>query len=142
MEWNAFYYNSNKNKIENFNIFEHYKFCEDIKKVIKEYKTKKEFERQLEIESRYYFWSKCEWELIIKITDENRILLEPWVGCREPEKTRIDVTDDKNFNWKNFAEEHIEKQIYRNEAKIDVFDQIKYNWKDFVDYIWDNRNLF
>lgn len=41
MEWNAFYYNSNKNKIENFNIFEHYKFYEDIKKAIKEYKTKK-----------------------------------------------------------------------------------------------------
>ena len=69
-------------------------------------------------------------------------MLEPWVGCRELEKTRIDVTDDKNFNWKNFAEEHIEKQIYKNEAKIDVFDQIKYNWKDFVNYVWDNRNVF
>lgn len=142
MEWNVYYYDFNRNKIDTYNVLNHYSFFEDVKKIIKKHKTKEEFTEQLRKEVRYYFWSRCEWELIIEITKDNRIYLNPWIGNRDTEKTRIDVTDNKNFNWKNFAEEHTKNQICKNKVKIDVFDQIKYNWEDFVDYVWDNRNLF
>lgn len=139
MKWDVYHYNINRNKIELFNIFDHWSFREYAKKAVKKYKTKEEFINQLKGELQYYFWSKCEWELVVEITENNRIFLNPWVGCSEPEKVRIDVTDDAAFDWKGFAEKHIEQQRYKNNAKIDVYNQVDYMWNDFVEYTWENR---
>lgn len=139
MEWNVYIFNINKQKIEIYNIFKHYSFCEYTKKAAKKYKNKEEFTRQLKMELFYYFCSKCEWELVVEITEDNRILLNPWVGCREPEKVRIDVTDDTSFDWKTFAKEHTNKQIYGNRAKIDAYNQVMFNWEEFAEYVWEHR---
>lgn len=139
MEWNVYYYDFNRDKIDTYNVLNHYSFFEYVKKAAKKYKTKEEFAEQLKKEVRYYFWSKCEWELIIEITKDNRIYLSPWIGNRDTEKTRIDITDDTSYDWKGFAEKHIKRQIYDNEAKIDIFDQIEYVWDDFSSYVWENR---
>lgn len=138
MEWNVYNYNFNKNKIELYNIFNHWNFIEYVKKHIRKYKNKDEFAEKLRKELFYYFGSKCEWELIIEITGNNRAFLRPWVGCRNPEDVRIDVTDE-DFDWRSFAGEHISRQIYYNEAKIDVHDQVMWRWEEFLDYVWDNR---
>lgn len=139
MKWNIYYYNCNSNKIEIYNILKHGSFNIYTKKAIKKYKTKEEFVEQLRRELFYYFGSKCEWELIIKITEDNRIFLIPWCGCRNPEEVKIDVTDDTGFDWKGFAEKHTKQQIYSSEAKIDVYDQVMFNWESFSDYAWENR---
>lgn len=139
MEWIVYNFNINKQKIETYNIFKHWSFREEVEETTTKYKTKEEFAKQLKRELRYYFWSKAEWELVIEITEDNRIFLNPWVGCREPDKVRIDVTDDTSFDWRGFAEKHTARQIYGNEAKIDVFDQVDYRWEEFVDYCWGNR---
>ena len=139
MEWNVYIYSINRNKIEPYNIFNHWSFVKDIKKHIKKYKYKDELSEKIKYELLYYFWSKCEWELIIEITEDNRIFLNPWVGCRNPEEVRIDVTDDASFDWRSFAEYHISKQIYNNEAKIDVFNQIMFNYDSFIDYCWEHK---
>lgn len=135
MEWNVYIYNINHNKIEKYNVLSHWWFVKDIKKI----KNKDEFVKKLESELRYYFWSRSEWELIIKITKDNRIFLIPWCGCRNPEEVKIDVTNETNFDWRTFADEHTKKQIYDNEAKIDVFDQVMFNWNLFVEYVWEHR---
>ena len=140
MEWNVFRYDINKNKIDVFNIFNHGSFYKYTKKAIKEYKIKGDFAEQLRRELMYFFWSKAEHELVIEITENNRIFLNPWCGCRNPEEVRIDVTDDKKFDWKCFAEEHINKQVYKNKAKINIYDQVMSNWEKFLDYVWDNRS--
>lgn len=139
MEWNVYYYNFNKDKIETYNILKHGSFNVYTKKAIKKYKTKEEFVEQLRRELMYYFWSKSEWELIIEITEDNHVFLIPWCGCRNPEEVKIDVTDDTSFDWRGFADKHIERQIYGNKAKIDVYDQVMFNWELFADYAWDNR---
>lgn len=139
MEWIVYNFNINAQKIETYDIFKHWSFCEYAKKAAKKLKTKEEFVEQLRRELMYFFWSKAEHELIVEITEDNRIFLNPWVGCKEPEKVRIDVTDDTDFDWKGFAEKHTARQIYGNEAKIDVFDQVEYRWKEFVDYCWNNK---
>lgn len=138
MEWNVYYYNINYQKIESFNIFKHWSFFEYIKQASKECRDKDEFAKRLKSELFYYYGSKSEWEMVIEITEDNRIFLNPWCGCRNPEEVRIDVTDDVNFDWRTFAEHHINKQIYKNEAKIDVYDQIANNWEVFLDYVWQN----
>ena len=121
------------------NIFKHYGFCKHVKKWAKEIKTKEKFIEQVRIELVYYFWSKCEHELVIETDEDNRIFLSPWVGCREPEKVRIDVTDDTSFDWRGFAEKHIGRQIYDNKARVDVYNQVEYIWDDFAEYIWENK---
>lgn len=139
MKFMVYYHDFNRDKIDTFDIFNHNGFREDIKKALKKYKDKDLFSEILKREFRYYFWSKCEWELIVEITKDNRIFLSPWCGSRDPEKVKIDVTDNTDFDWKGFAEKHINEQIYDNEAKIDVFDQLMYVWDDIVSYIWENR---
>ena len=136
MEWKV--YCEHNGKIQPYNIFNHGSFAEYVNKWLKECKIREVFEERLKSELRYYFWSKCEWELIIEIAEDNRIILSPWIGNKD--KVFIDVTDDRSFDWRNFAEKHIRKYIYNdNKAKIDVFDQINYVWDDFVDYVWNNK---
>lgn len=137
--WNVYYFNCNAQKIEKYNVLGGKYFLDELKKMIKKHKDKNDFIEALKNEMMYRYWSRAEYELIIKITSDNRIVLEPWCGCRNPEETRIDVTDDTNFKWKDFAEEHIRKQIYDNKAKIDIYDQIRFNWDDFVEYILSSK---
>lgn len=139
LEWNVFYYDMNGNKITTYNIFKRCSYNEYLKEAFKKCKTKDEFAEVLRRELQYYFWSRAEWELIIEITEDNRIFLIPWCGCRNPEETKIDVTDDATFDWRGFAELHISKQIYKNKAKIDVYSQLTYGDQldRLVDYLWD-----
>ena len=139
LKWNVFYYNINRNKITTYNIFKHGSFNEYIKRAFKKCKTKEEFAQTLRRELMYYFWSKAEWELVIEITEDNHIFLIPWCGCRYPEKTKVDVTDDTSFDWRGFAEKYIQKKGYGNQAKIDVFDQVVYMWDDFLELVWNSK---
>lgn len=137
LTWLVTYYDINANKIEYCDILK----CreDDIKKTKKQCSTKAEFSEKMRREFMCSYWSKCEWELIVEIDNGGRIWLKPWVGCREPENVHIDVTDRDDFDWKDFAEVHISKQIYKNKAKIDVFDQIEWRWSEFIDYCWHTR---
>lgn len=138
-EWNVFYYDINRNKITTYNIFRHGRFNKYIEKAFKTSKTKEEFAKILKRELMYYFWSKAEWELVIKLDEDNHIFLIPWCGCRNPEEVKIDVTNDTSFDWSGFAKKNIERQIYKNEAKIDVYDQIEYVWDNFLEYVWNSK---
>ena len=139
MQWFVYNFNINAQKIEVYNVFKHWSFRECAKSAIRKFKTKEEFAKRLKVELMYYFWSKCEWELVVEITADNRIFINPWVGCREPEKVRIDVTEDIGFDWRGFAEKHTRRQIHGNQAKIDVYDQVDYRWEEFVNYCWNNK---
>ena len=139
LKWDAYYYNTNAQKIETYNVVGGSYFFKTLKKMMKKYRDKNDFVMALKGEMMYRFWSKAEWELIIKITEDNRIVLIPWCGCSEPENAQIDVTDNTDFDWRSFAELHIGNQIYKDKAKIDVYDQLDYVWNDFVDYCWNSE---
>ena len=133
MKWNVYCYNINSNKIETFNIFDHGGFDKYVQKHLKECKTKEEFAERLKSELLFYFWSKSQWELIVEIQDEHIYLL-PWCGCKEPDKVKIDVSDE-SFDWKGFAEYHINRQN-KTKAKIDVYEQVMYRWEEFLKYVY------
>ena len=63
--WNVFHYNPNFKKIEFFNIFDHWKFREEIEKALKKSRTREELEKAVKSELMYAFWSKYEWEVLI-----------------------------------------------------------------------------
>lgn len=94
MKWNVFYHDINRDKIGTYNIFKHGGFREDVKNAIKKYKDKDEFAEQLKKELMYYFWAKCEWEII----------LSPWVGGRNTKDIKIDVYDQVMLNWDVFLD--------------------------------------
>lgn len=142
MKWNVYHYDINANKIKTFNIFDHYSFREYVKQAAKKYKYRETFEDQLKRELMYYFWCKSEYELVIEITEDNRIFLIPWCGCRNPEEVKIEplpIITEEGYDWMEFAELHIKRQIYGNKAKIDIYDQVMFSWNRFVNYVWDNR---
>ena len=136
LSWKVKNFDCNRRLIEDYDIL---KYREDfIKKLKKKCVTKEEFAEQLLREFRYRYWSRSEYELIIRLTDDGHVILLPWCGSRDPESMAVDVTEDISFDWKGFATEHIGKQIYRNEAKIDIFDQLTYGdqFEKLIDYCW------
>lgn len=137
MEWFVYHYNINKHEIEAFNIFKHGSFAKYCNIHLNTMSDKEQFANAIKDELRYYFWSKSEYELIVKLTDDNRVFLYPWCGSRNSEDEKIEVTDEKDFDWISFAKQHISKQIYKNEAKIDVSDQVRFQFDEFVDYVWN-----
>lgn len=103
MKWNVYVYDFNQNKIEVYNIFKHGSFMEDIKKAYRECKSKDEFAEQLKKAFRYYYWSKCEWEVIIS----------PWLGRKNSCDLKIDVYSQVANNWHVFLD-----YVYNNIEEI------------------------
>ena len=83
MEWKVKNYNTNRDKIEDYDIFPY------LEKLLMELKKKKilgeEFAKSIRSKLMYHFWSRTEYELIIEIRDNGRIMFLPWCGCRDAE---------------------------------------------------------
>ena len=76
------------------NIFEHGSFREYVKKAARKVQSKEDFAMQLRREVMYYFWSKCEWE----------VLISPWVGGNDDEERKVDVAWQILNNWDVFVD--------------------------------------
>lgn len=138
--WNVHNHKSNKDEIEEFNIFHHTSFNKNVKRILKSYKKsddKESFAKEMDRELHYYFWSKCEWEVIITKID-GKIMLYPWIGSKT--KNTLDVTNDKDFNWIEFYEDIKKRYLFSDgPIKIDAYDQIRFCFDEFIDYCWNNR---
>ena len=133
--WIVKNYEINSNVIKDYDVLKYRE--EFIKKLKKKKLDKAEFAKEIRSEMMYRYWSRTEYELIMKVTENGRIILSPWIGRRNSEEAEIDVTDYADFNWKGFAAEFYKKKGYKGEVKIDIWDQINYRLDDFVDYCWE-----
>ena len=139
LSWKVKIFDCNAQKIKDYDILKgHYK--DFVKKLKKKCATREEFSKAMDREMMWMFWARAEWELILELENDNHIWLGPWVGCREPEAVRIDVTKDTSFDWQGFSKKQIIN--YQNCAKIDVYDQLKYRWDDFIAYLWTTRQKY
>lgn len=123
LEWYVYRENINAKSIEKYNVFSHGGFYDCVKKLPRDYET---FKEQLKREAMYYFWSKCEMEVVVT----------SW-------PLYIDAEEYQRITREN--EERIEK---RGEparvlnisptvgSKIDIYDQLMLNWDAFVDYTY------
>ena len=94
LEWNVFYHDWNRDKIEPFNVFDHGRFYDDCKKnARKNIQDYDAFKEQLRRDAMYYYWSKCEWEIVIV----------PWVRRSDKTEIKIDVFDQLRLNWDAFC---------------------------------------
>lgn len=94
MEWNVYYYDTNHKKIQTYNIFTHESFKKEVLELFKRKEfDKDDFQKELDRILMYYFWTKAEWE----------ILLKPWVRAEDKE-IKIDVYSQVKLNWEQFVE--------------------------------------
>ena len=134
MYWTAIYYNSNAQEFQPYNVL---KYKEDfVKQLKKKVESKEEFSQRMKSEMMYYFWSKCEIEVILT-NQGDRIIMSPWIG---PEDLILDVTDREDFNWVDFFNKKVECYTNKTKIKIDIWDQIFYQWDDFINYCWNFRH--
>lgn len=92
LTWNVFHYNFNLKKIEKMNIF-YGGFLKDVENILVEDMNRKDFDERLNTSLLYYYWSKCEHEIVIK----------PWVGDDSVEY-KTDIYTQVILNWKQFSD--------------------------------------
>ena len=96
MKWFVFVESVNRKEIYEMNVFDHGSFTADLEKFLKKRPTREELSEELRHITMYYFWSKCEWE----------VLLTSWVhgGRDDAPKLKIDVYDQLKMNWDHFVD--------------------------------------
>ena len=93
LKWNVFIGNFNHKDIETYNIFDHYLFKEDCDKAWKKHGTDfQKFSKEVKSSLMYYFWSKCEWEII----------LSHWPPSERFKDKKVDVYEQVMLNWEVF----------------------------------------
>ena len=113
-----------------------------VKALKKKHATKAEFVDRLFRDFMWQYWSRTEYEMLIYI-ENDRVFVQPWVGCREPEKYRVDITDRPGFDWSKFAEYIITAKGYRNGmTKIDVYDQLRFKFDELADFCWNYKHKY
>ena len=116
--WNVIVGNFNSREIEFHDVFNHYGLLRDIAKTSRKLTRNKEltdeqkkqaFAEELRRDMMYYYWSKCEWEIIVS----------HWPPRESDRDVKLDVWDQVKANWDIFLDytwEHrkdIEKEVSR-----------------------------
>lgn len=129
LEWNVYTHDFNRGEIKTFNIFNHGRFLEDVKKSLKKCETKEKFEEKLKGHLFYYYNSKCEWEVVIT----------SWVPhITVAELDRLNAERERTL--REYNREPYRLYVNPDVAeKIDVYSQVMLNWNVFVNYIWSNK---
>lgn len=95
MQWNVIIEDFNRRKIITYNIFSHGSFMNDLWDVYQTNGENKElFLDKVRSLLRYYFWSKCEWEVIVSA----------WPPSEMVQEQKLDVFDQIDMNWERFGE--------------------------------------
>lgn len=92
MEWNVYYHDFNREKIIQWNVFKHHSFNEEVDNLLNFDLTKQDLSNQLNQIALYYFWAKCEYEVIIS----------PWTG--RAKDIKIDIYSQLHMNWDAFVD--------------------------------------
>ena len=126
LEYYVYRHNFNDKRIEKFNIFNHSRFFEDVKKDLKMCEGKEEFAEKLRKNLAYYFWSKAEHEVIIT----------SWVPhITMSELNRLNAECEKTLREYNREPYSLYVNLDVGE-KIDIYEQVRLNWDLFVNYVW------
>ena len=102
--WNVIVEDSNCREITIYNVFDHSGFITDLQHLFQDCKTKAEFAEKLRRSVKYYFWSKSQWEVIIR----------PLCEGRNPFEKKIDVAWQMLNNWEVFLDYVWNARLNRN----------------------------
>ena len=98
LKWFVFVEDINSKRIKVYNIFEHKDFMEDCddawEDYINEHRDFSKFKKDIESNLMYYFWSKCEWEIV----------LSDFPPSDSFQKKKIDVYQQVKINCDKFID--------------------------------------
>lgn len=94
LKWYVYLENFNSRSIVTYNVFEHFNFYQDVKETIRQIENKQIFSEKIKRIAKYYFWSKCEYE----------ILITSWIAHNNFKDEKIDVYDQLELNWDRFID--------------------------------------
>ena len=127
LEWWVYREDINGREIKPYNIFNHWKFAEDVEKLMQEPLTKEQFAEKLRRELQYYFWSKCEHEIVLTSWP-------PYIDKKELDRLNAEY-EDHNKRYGHYPYKiNVRPDIGE---KIDISDQVQNNMTHFVDWLWD-----
>lgn len=129
LQWNVFLEDWNARTIKSFDIFQHGEFRKGVQKLLKKHSDKAAFAEDLKKEVMYYFWAKCEYEVVITSWP-------PYISAEE-----LDRLNKENEEHKGKYGHPLVRNCIRPECaeKIDVYRQAMLNWDVFVDYVWAQK---
>ena len=129
LKWVVYRHDINKREIVEFNIFDHWRFEEDVKKDLKKCKTKEEFAEKIKSHLMYYFWSKCEYEVVISSFP---------VHIKKEEFNRL--TEEFKVGTEKYGHEPYGMWVCPDVGeKIDIYNQVMLNFEVFVNYVWSHK---
>lgn len=146
--WNVYVSDFNEREIEVYNIFNHAAFYDDCVKAKKEFKDDKEgFAEYVKRSLCYYFWSKCEWEIILghwPSGEYSEMRKDLKYGKLLEAMRSIGVEYNTYRRPWNKDDNDITIRVYPNperfrDKKIDVYEQVVNNWDIFINWLWENR---
>lgn len=128
MEWYVYRQDFNTRKIEKFNVFNHGRFRYDVQRLLdgeEVYVSGDTFSEKLRHLTMYFFWAKCEYEVVItswppRITEDEFVRLETAFQQYENDWGHSPASMDVRFTVGE---------------KIDIYDQLMLNWDAFVAYV-------
>ena len=129
LKYYVYYHRFNGKSIDKFNVFDHGRFYEDVKKNLKKYDNKEEFAEELRKDLAYYYWSKSEWEVVITSW-------VPSITMQELDRLNAEREEAKKKFGRDPHSLYVNPDIGE---KIDVYEQVRLNWDLFVDYVWSHR---
>lgn len=103
LKWYVYLENVNGRSIVTYNVFKHFNFYKDVKEAINQIENKQDFSERIQRIARYYFWSKCEYE----------VLITSWIANNNFKDKKIDVYDQLELNWDRFID-----YIWENKNEI------------------------
>lgn len=117
LQWYVYNESMSDRRIKVFNVFDHASFSKDVCKLRKKKLSREEFSKELKSISMYYFWSKCEYEVVIT----------SWPPRIDQEELNRLVSEENCYRYG--------VRLTVGE-KIDVYQQLALNWDRFVDYLY------
>lgn len=127
LKWYAYREDYNGHEIKIVNIFDHWKFSEDVEKLMKEPLTKEEFTEKLRRELFYYYGGKCEMETVITSWP-------PYIDKEELDRLNLEY-EEHNKKYGHYPYKiNINPEVGE---KIDISEQVQNNMTHFVNYLWD-----
>lgn len=121
LSWFVFRYDINTNCIEQYDVFIHRKFTEEVMQALQQQHEYDVFSEKMKSIAMYYFWCKCEYEIVITS-------FPSYVNADEIDRI-IKYKNRKRFDISLDCAE-----------KIDIFQQLMMNWKQFVCYVWSFKH--
>lgn len=96
MRWCVIVESISRGELYEMNVFDHSRFNANLQEFMKKKPSRNELSNELHRLCMYYFWSKCEWEIVVRsLFHENRD------ACPE---MKIDVYDQLKMNWEIFVD--------------------------------------